>query len=48
MTIQAVQQTLVDDFAIFDDWMGRYEYVIDLGKQVPEKTALKAVSHKCG
>jgi len=36
MTIQAVQQTLVDDFAIFDDWMGRYEYVIDLGKQLPE------------
>lgn len=33
--IQA-QADLVDEFDIFDDWMSRYEYVIDLGRQLPE------------
>lgn len=40
MNIQETQSELVDEFSIFDDWMGRYEYVIDLGKQLdnfPEK-----------
>jgi len=31
-----VQADLVDEFEIFDDWMGRYEHVIDLGKQLPD------------
>ena len=31
-----VQADLVDEFEIFDDWMGRYEYVIDLGRQLPD------------
>ncbi len=35
-TISDIQQELVDEFEIFDDWMGRYEYVIDLGRQLPE------------
>lgn len=29
------QAELVDEFEIFDDWMSRYEYVIDLGRQLP-------------
>lgn len=36
MSIESTQQTLVEEFSIFDDWMGRYEYVIDLGKELPE------------
>ncbi len=35
-TISEIQAELVDEFEIFDDWMSRYEYVIDLGKQLPE------------
>ena len=35
-SISEIQQELVDEFEIFDDWMGRYEYVIDLGRQLPE------------
>ncbi len=35
-TPQEIQSELVDEFEIFDDWMDRYEYVIDLGKQLPE------------
>ena len=30
------QQELVGEFDLFDDWMGRYEYLIDLGKQLDE------------
>jgi len=35
-TIAQIQAELVDEFEIFDDWMGRYEYVIDLGRQLDE------------
>jgi len=34
--IADVQAELVEEFEIFEDWMARYEYVIDLGKQLPE------------
>jgi cysteine desulfuration protein SufE len=34
--VQQAQREVVDEFAIFDDWMGRYEYLIDLGKALPE------------
>lgn len=36
MAIADIQAQLVEEFEIFDDWMSRYEYVIDLGKQLPE------------
>jgi len=36
MEIAAIQAELVDEFEIFDDWMERYEYVIELGRQLPE------------
>ena len=35
MTIEAIQEELVDEFTMFDDWMQRYEYMIDLGKSLP-------------
>ena len=35
MTIKEVQQQIVDEFAIFTDWMDKYEYLIELGKSVP-------------
>lgn len=34
--IAQLQSELVDEFEIFDDWMSRYEYVIDLGRQLTE------------
>ena len=34
-TIQDIQEEIVDEFAMFDDWMQRYEYMIDLGKNLP-------------
>lgn len=35
MTIEAIQEELIDEFSMFDDWMQRYEYMIDLGKSLP-------------
>jgi cysteine desulfuration protein SufE len=35
MTIQEKQQDIIDEFAIYDDWMDKYEYIIELGKSVP-------------
>ena len=35
MTIKAIQDELIDEFSMFDDWMQRYEYMIDLGKSLP-------------
>jgi cysteine desulfuration protein SufE len=35
MSIQAKQQEIIDEFAIYDDWMDKYEYIIELGKNVP-------------
>ena len=38
MTIQNIQEKqdeIVSEFEIFDDWMQKYEYLIELGKDLP-------------
>jgi cysteine desulfuration protein SufE len=35
MTIKEIQNEIVDEFSMFDDWMQRYEYIIELGKTLP-------------
>ena len=35
MTIKEIQDDIVDEFSMFDDWMQRYEYIIELGKSLP-------------
>jgi cysteine desulfuration protein SufE len=35
MSIQEIQEEIVDEFSMFDDWMQRYEYLIELGKSLP-------------
>ena len=34
-TIQEIQAEIVEEFDIFEDWMEKYEYIIDLGKTLP-------------
>ncbi|CVK16121.1 cysteine desulfuration protein SufE [Apibacter mensalis] len=36
MTISEIQQGLINEFSLFDSWEQRYEYVIELGKSLPE------------
>src|SRR5690606_31982400 len=35
MNIETIQEELVDEFALFDDWMQRYEHIIEMGKSLP-------------
>jgi cysteine desulfuration protein SufE len=35
MTISEVQDKIIDDFSLFDDWMDKYNLLIDLGKELP-------------
>jgi cysteine desulfuration protein SufE len=34
MTIDEKQEKIVEEFSVFDDWMDRYNYLIDLGKDL--------------
>ena len=33
--IASIQEEIIDEFNLFDDWMQRYEYMIELGKSLP-------------
>jgi len=33
-TIKEIQEEIIEDFEIFDDWMQKYEFLIDLGKEL--------------
>lgn len=35
MTINEIQDELIGDFEFFEDWMSKYEYIIQLGKELP-------------
>ena len=35
MTINEVQDKIIDEFSLFDDWMDKYNLLIDLGKDLP-------------
>ena len=35
MTIKEIEDSIVEEFSMFDDWMDKYEYIIELGKNVP-------------
>ena len=34
--VQTAQLELIEDFGMFEDWMDRYQYLIDLGRRLPE------------
>ena len=35
MTIEEIKAEIIDEFAMFDNWEDRYQYMIDLGKTLP-------------
>lgn len=35
MTIQEIQEEIIEEFSMFDDWTQRYEYMIELGRSLP-------------
>ncbi len=34
-TIPEIEQEIIEEFEAFDDWMDKYEYIIELGKELP-------------
>lgn len=50
-TINQIQDEIIDEFAMFDDWMEKYEYIIDLGKELAliaeEKKTEDRLIHGC-
>ncbi len=39
MSAQQSQREIAEEFSLFDDWMDRYQYLIDLGKKLPPLAA---------
>jgi cysteine desulfuration protein SufE len=35
MSIESIQQTIIDEFSSFDDWMDKYNLLIEMGKDTP-------------
>lgn len=35
MSIESKQQEVIEEFVFFEDWMQKYEYIIELGKDLP-------------
>jgi cysteine desulfuration protein SufE len=33
--VASAQQEIIDEFSLFEDWMDRYQYLIDLGRRLP-------------
>lgn len=35
-SLQDIENEIVDEFSVFDDWLDKYEYIIELGKSLKE------------
>ena len=35
MTIQEIEEQIIDEFSAFEDWLDKYAYIIDLGRECP-------------
>lgn len=35
MTVNEVQDKIIDEFSLFDDWIDKYNLIIDLGRELP-------------
>ncbi len=46
MTIKEVQDLIVEEFSAFDEWMDKYEYIIELGKSLEVIETNKKVEEK--
>ena len=34
-SIKEIEEGIVEEFSYYDDWMGKYEFIIELGKSLP-------------
>jgi cysteine desulfuration protein SufE len=46
MKIEEIEKDIIEEFSNFDDWMDKYNYIIDLGKTLPQMdTKYKTISN---
>ena len=38
-SVKEIEQNLIDDFCLMDNWEEKYEYLIELGQDLPEMDA---------
>jgi cysteine desulfuration protein SufE len=36
MTIEAIQKEIIEEFSVYEDWMDKYQYLIDLGNELKD------------
>ncbi|MCF8225098.1 MAG: SufE family protein [Bacteroidales bacterium] len=36
MSVKKVQETIIEEFSMFEDWLDKYDYLIELGNNLPE------------
>jgi cysteine desulfuration protein SufE len=46
MTLEEKQIEIIEDFAIYEDWMEKYEYIIELGKELPMIEEVKKTNER--
>ena len=34
-SIKDIEQEIIDEFSLFDDWMDKYQYIIEMGQSLP-------------
>jgi cysteine desulfuration protein SufE len=39
MSIEKKQKSIIEEFSVFDDWMDKYAYLVDLGKELEALTS---------
>ena len=44
MTVNEVQDELIEEFQVFDDWMDKYQYLIDLSNELPQASDTEKTS----
>ena len=37
MSINEIQDAIIDEFSVFDDWLDKYDYLIELSRELPHK-----------
>ena len=37
-SLKEIEQQIIEEFSIYDDWLDKYEYLIELGKSLPQIT----------
>ena len=53
ISIETIKSDIISEFSLFEDWMEKYEYIIELGKSIPlidpkfktDDNLIKAVSY---